>query len=36
MLRTRLTELFGLTRPIALAPLSAGATSGHLDAAVKD
>ena len=36
MLRTRLTELFELTRLIALAPLGAGAPSGHLDAAVKD
>jgi len=33
MLKTRLTELFGLTRPIVLAPL-AGATSGHLASAV--
>ena len=36
MLRTRLTELFRLTGPIALAPLGAGATSGHLAAVVKD
>jgi hypothetical protein len=36
MLKPRLTELFGLTRPIALVPLGAGATSGHLAAAVKD
>ena len=36
MLKPRLTELSGLTRPIALAPLGAGATSGHLAAVVKD
>ena len=36
MLKLRLTELFGPTRPIALAPLGAGATSGHLAAVVKD
>ena len=36
MLKPRLTESFGLTRPIALAPLSAGATSGHLAGVVKD
>ena len=36
MLKPRLTELFGLTPPIALAPLGAGATSGHLAAVVKD
>jgi hypothetical protein len=36
MLRTQLTELFGLTRPTALAPLGAGTTSGHLTAVVKD
>ena len=34
MLKTRLTELFGLGRPIVLAPMAAGATSGHLAAAV--
>jgi nitronate monooxygenase len=34
MLKTRLTELFGLTRPIVLAPMASGATSGHLAAAV--
>jgi nitronate monooxygenase len=33
MLKTRLTELFGLHRPIALAPM-AGATSGRLASAV--
>jgi hypothetical protein len=32
MLRMRLTELFGLTRPIALAPVGVGATSDHLAA----
>ena len=36
MLKTSLTELFGLTRPSALAPLGASATSGHLAAVVKD
>ncbi len=36
MLKPRLTELFGLTRSIARAPLGAGATSGHLAAVVKD
>ena len=34
MLRTRLTEMFALERPIVLAPLANGATSGHLAAAV--
>ena len=34
MLKTRLTEQFGLRRPIVLAPMAAGATSGHLAAAV--
>src|SRR5262245_27778956 len=34
MLKTRLTEMFGLTRPIVLAPLGGGATSGHLASAV--
>jgi hypothetical protein len=36
MLKPRLTELFELTRPIALAPLGAGATREHLAAVVKD
>src|SRR5262245_7902633 len=36
MLKTRLTELFGLGRPIVLAPMANGATSGHLAAAVSD
>ena len=36
MLKTRLTELFGLGRPIVLAPMAAGATSGHLAAAVSE
>jgi len=36
MLKTRLSEQFDLRRPIALAPLAAGATSGHLAAAVSD
>jgi len=36
MLKPCLTELFWLTRPIALAPLGAGATNGHLAAVVKD
>jgi nitronate monooxygenase len=34
MLTTRLTELFGLRRPIVLAPMASGATSGHLAVAV--
>jgi len=34
MLKTRLTEMFGLTRPIVLAPLGGGSTSGHLASAV--
>lgn len=34
MLTTRLTEMFGLGRPIVLAPMANGATSGHLAAAV--
>ena len=34
MLKTRLTELFGLTRPIVLAPLAGGATDGRLAATV--
>jgi nitronate monooxygenase len=34
MLTTRLTEMFGLRRPIVLAPMGNGATSGHLAAAV--
>ena len=34
MLKTRLTEMFGLTRPIVLAPLGGGATSGRLASAV--
>jgi nitronate monooxygenase len=34
MLKTRLTELFGLGHPIVLAPMGAGCTSGHLAAAV--
>jgi nitronate monooxygenase len=34
MLKTSLTELFGLTRPIVLAPLAGGATDGRLAAAV--
>jgi nitronate monooxygenase len=34
MLKTRLTEQFGLRRPIVLAPMANGATSGHLAAAV--
>ena len=36
MLTTRLTEQFGLRRPIVLAPMVAGTTSGHLAAAVSD
>jgi len=36
MLKPRLTELFRLTRPIALALLGAGAASGQLAVAVKD
>jgi nitronate monooxygenase len=34
MLKTRLTEQFGLRRPIVLTPMAAGATSKHLAAAV--
>ena len=34
MLKTRLTEVFGLSRPIVLAPLAGGATDGRLAAAV--
>jgi len=34
MLKTRLTELFGLTCPIVLAPLGGGTTSGQLASAV--
>src|SRR5262247_284311 len=34
MLKTRLTEMFGLTRPIVLAPLGGGSTSGRLASAV--
>ena len=34
MLKTRLTEMFGLTRPIVLAPLGAGMSSGQLASAV--
>jgi nitronate monooxygenase len=34
MLKTRLTELFGVERPIVLAPMANGATSRHLAAAV--
>jgi len=34
MLKTRLTELFGLSRPIVLAALAGGATDGRLAAAV--
>lgn len=34
MLKTRLTEMFGLTRPVVLAPLGGGSTSGHLASAV--
>ena len=34
MLKTRLTDMFGLTRPIVLAPLGGGATSGRLASAV--
>src|SRR5262249_26085028 len=34
MLRTRLPELLGTARPIVLAPMASGATSGHLAAAV--
>jgi nitronate monooxygenase len=34
MLKTRLTEMFGVERPIVLAPMANGATSGHLAAAV--
>ena len=36
MLRTRLTEMFCLERPIVLAPLGAGATSAHLASAVSE
>jgi nitronate monooxygenase len=36
MRRTRLTNLFGLDRPVVLAPLAGGATSGHLAAAVSE
>jgi nitronate monooxygenase len=36
MLKTRLTDQFDLRRPITLAPLGNGATSGHLAAAVSD
>ena len=36
MLKTRLTEVCGLTRPIVLAPLASGATSGHLASAVSE
>lgn len=36
MLRTRLTDLFGLERPIVLAPLAGGATNGPLAAAVSE
>jgi nitronate monooxygenase len=36
VLRTRLTDLFGLERPIVLAPLAGGATNGHLAAAVSE
>jgi nitronate monooxygenase len=36
MLKTRLTEQFELRRPITLAPLGNGATSGHLAAAVSE
>ena len=34
MLRTRLTDLFGIARPIVLAPLGGGGTDGRLAAAV--
>src|SRR5215470_1468212 len=34
MLKTRLTEMFGLTRPVVLAPLGGGTTSGRLASAV--
>ena len=34
MLETRLTELFGLSRPLVLAPLAGGSTDGRLAAAV--
>ena len=34
MLKTRLTEMFGIARPVVLAPLGGGATSGQLASAV--
>jgi nitronate monooxygenase len=36
MLKTRLTALYGLGRPVVLAPMAAGAASGHLAAAVSE
>jgi nitronate monooxygenase len=36
MLTTRLTQMFGLARPIVLAPMASGATNGSLAAAVSE